>query len=268
MKTTAFAPILFAGILLPLGQPNALAAGIAGAPPDIVDLRDVAPGIAQDIRYYSSYNFIGRRIDGYQAPVCLLARRVADALAAVQRTLVPHGYSLKVYDCYRPRRAVDQFVAWAGNLDDQAMKIAFYPNVEKHRLFLEGYIAAKSAHSRAGTVDLTIIPLPAHDQPLPVPSPSPTSTLRSCEAFQTKRHPDNSIDMGTGYDCFSPLSRTDNPDIGPRSHSNRQLLKALMEQNGFINLPEEWWHFTLEDEPYPDIWFDFPINGSESITIE
>ena len=261
MKTTAFAPILFAGILLPLGQPNALAAGITCAPSDIVDLRDVAPGIVQDIRYYSSYNFIGRRIRGYHAPKCLLTQRAATALAAVQQELAAHGYGLKVYDCYRPQRAVDDFVAWARDLDDQAMKPEFYPRVDKRDLFRDGYIAARSGHSRGSTVDLTIVPMPTPEQPwFDMNAPR-----RSCEGFQTKRYADNSIDMATGYDCFSPLSGIGNPEVNLRARANRQLLKVLMEQNGFSNLPGEWWHYTLRDEPYPDTWFNFPIEWETSV---
>lgn len=224
-------------------------------PRDIIELHSIAPDIAQDIRYFSSNNFIGRPIAGYRAAKCLLTRPAAEALKQVQQQLRPFGYSLKVYDCYRPQQAVDDFVAWAGDLQQQTMKARFYPQIDKQRLFDDGYIAARSGHSRASTVDLTIIPLPAAEQP----AFDPDAPLQSCEAFQTQRYADNSLDMGTGYDCFSPLSATDYADIGLRSHSNRQLLKTLMEQQGFTNLAQEWWHYTLKDEPYPNTWFDFPV---------
>jgi len=124
-------------------------------PADVIDLQVVAPTIAQDIRYHGSNNFIGRPIAGYRAARCLLTRPAADALKAVQQQLLPFGYSLKVYDCYRPQRAVDDFVQWAADLDDQRMQARFYPGVDKQHLFRDGYIAARSGHSRASTVDLT-----------------------------------------------------------------------------------------------------------------
>lgn len=234
---------------------TASAAAPLARPDDIIELHDIAPDIAEDIRYHGSNNFIGRPIAGYRAAKCLLTRPAAVALAKVQQELRPFGYSLKVYDCYRPQQAVDDFVAWATDLSDQRMKARFYPQVEKQRLFKDGYIAARSSHSRASTVDLTIIPLPAAAQP----DFDPDAPLHSCEAFQTQRYADNSLDMGTGYDCFSPLSATDHPDIGLRSHSNRQLLKTLMQQHGYTNLPGEWWHYTLKDEPYPNTCFKFPV---------
>lgn len=233
---------------------NALA-DTDGRPADIVDLQGLAPDIALDLRYYGRHNFVGRPIAGYHRPKCLLTRRAAEALVAAQRDLADHGYGLKVYDCYRPQRAVDEFVAWAGDPGDRAMKTEFYPQVPKQRLLADGYIAAKSGHSRASTVDLTIVPLPAPPQPVF----DPKAPQRSCELFQTKRYADNSIDMGTGYDCFSPLSHTDSPVVNLRSRANRQLLKAVMHNHGFSNLAEEWWHYTLNDEPYPATWFDFPV---------
>ena len=243
-----------AGLLLFALNSLAVAANPA-RPSDIVDLNGVAPDIAHDIRYFGEHNFIGRRIHGYHAPKCLLTLGAAKALAAVQEELAAHGYGLKVYDCYRPQRAVDDFVAWARDLDDQAMETEFYPRVDKRDLFRDGYIAARSGHSRGSTVDLTIVPMPIPEQP----GFDANALQRSCENFQTKRYADNSIDMATGYDCFSPLSRTENPEVNLRARANRQLLKVLMEQNGFRNLPGEWWHYTLRGEPYPDTWFNFPI---------
>lgn len=176
-------------------------------------------------------------------------------LKKVQADLRPHGLGLKVYDCYRPQTAVNAFVRWAEDLEDRKMKPAFYPSVAKSNLFRDGYIAEKSGHSRTSTLDVTIVPLP----PPPQPPFSEGKPLRSCEGPSSARFPDNSIDMGTGYDCFSPLSHTLNPDTGTQQRINRALLKTLMDRHGFENLPEEWWHFTLRDEPYPATYFDFPV---------
>ncbi|UHD17776.1 M15 family metallopeptidase [Thiocapsa bogorovii] len=223
--------------------------------PDLVDIRDVIPDVVLDIRYATAHNFIGRPIDGYETPTCLLTHRAAAALAGVQRKLRRQDMSLKLYDCYRPQRAVDQFVAWAEDLDDQRMKAEFYPHVEKAALFGDGYIAARSGHSRGSTVDLTIVPVPTPDQP----EFDPAAPLRSCENPASERFADNSVDMGTGFDCFSPLSHTLNPSITGEAMANRLLLKSSMSEEGFRNLAEEWWHYTLVDEPYPETYFDIPV---------
>jgi len=223
-------------------------------PDNIVELTQVIPGIVLDIRYATAHNFIGRPIPGYLAPKCLLTQEAAVALAQVQRRLLEQGYQLKIYDCYRPQHAVDAFVAWAEDLDDQRMKTEFYPNVDKQHLFRDGYIASKSSHSRGSTVDLTIVRKPAASQP-----PFDAEAQVSCEAAFGERFADNSVDMGTGFDCFSLLSHTLNPEITGEARDYRHLLKGLMEEAGFKNLAEEWWHFTLRDEPYPDTYFDFPI---------
>lgn len=178
-----------------------------------------------EIRYATAHNFVGKSIDGYSRPRCLLTGPAARALQAVQAELMARKRSLQIYDCYRPQQAVDQFVRWAEDLNDTAMKVEFYPNVAKQELFAQGYIAARSGHSRGSTVDLTIA----------------------------------GLDMGTPFDLFDPLSHTDNPDIGAGPAGNRQLLRALMQKHGFRNLPEEWWHYTLENEPYPDRYFNFPV---------
>lgn len=232
--------------------------GASAAPtiePDLVDIRSVIPDVQLDIRYYTAHNFVGRPITGYEAPKCLLTPRAAAALASVQASLREDGLSLKLYDCYRPQRAVDDFVAWAEDLDDQRMKTEFYPAVDKSRLFADGYIAARSGHSRGSTVDLTIVPVPTPEQP----SFDPTAPQRSCENPAAERFEDNSLDMGTGFDCFSLRSQTLNADITGPAMAHRLRLKSLMTQQGFRNLAEEWWHYTLEDEPYPETYFDIPI---------
>lgn len=227
----------------------------AQRPANIVDVRSLIPDIALDIRYFGSHNFIGRPIPGYDAPKCLLTHRAAEGLSQVQAELRGMGLTLKVYDCYRPQQAVDYFVEWAEDLSDQEMKPEFYPAVDKRNLFRDGYIAARSGHSRGSTVDLTIMPLTVPESDIL----ADTAELRSCEGSVEDRFPDGSLDMGTGYDCFSVLSHTINPDIGPQQRANRLLLKNLMESAGFENLPEEWWHFTLSNEPYPESYFDFEI---------
>jgi zinc D-Ala-D-Ala dipeptidase len=225
------------------------------APREFVALRDVAPTILQEMRYRTPHNFVGDRIDGYRQSMCIVTRDTAKALRAAQHAVLRKGYSLKVYDCYRPQRAVDHFVAWAKDLDDERMKDEFYPRVEKNRLFEDGYIAEKSGHSRGSTVDLTLVRLPA----LPTRPYRPGEPLFSCFAPKDVRFPDNSIDMGTGYDCFDTLSHTLDPRIKGEQRANRMLLKNTLEKAGFTNLPEEWWHYTLDDETFPDTFFDFPV---------
>ncbi|MFJ6855130.1 M15 family metallopeptidase [Streptomyces sp. NPDC091271] len=225
------------------------------APPEFVDLRSVDPTIITEMRYSTAHNFMGEPVDGYRQPVCILTRPAARALRTAQRSLLRQGYSLKVYDCYRPQRAVDHFVRWAKDLDDQAMKAEFYPMVDKTRLFEDGYIAEKSGHSRGSTVDLTLVKLPA----LPTRPYEPGEELAPCYAPKGERFPDNSVDMGTGYDCFDTLSHTDDPRVQGVQRANRQFLKETLSGLGFVNLAEEWWHFTYKPELFPDTYFDFPV---------
>lgn len=225
------------------------------APPDFVDLADIDPTILVDARYAGEHNFTGDRIDGYDAPICLLARPAAQALQRAQQEFLERGYTLKVYDCYRPQRAVDDFVAWASDPRDQRMKSEFYPRVDKARLFDDGYIADKSGHSRGSTVDLTLVALPAPATPVYLPG----QPLVDCTAPVTERFPDNSIDMGTGYDCFDTLAHTLDPRIQGDQLKNRLLLKEGLERQGLVNYENEWWHYTLRPEAYPDSYFDFPV---------
>jgi zinc D-Ala-D-Ala dipeptidase len=224
------------------------------APSSFVALDDVDPTILQDTRYATAYNFVGRPIDGYREPVCILTRRAARALKRAQGELRDEGYTLKVYDCYRPQRAVDHFARWAQN-DSRTMKREFYPRVSKGLLFDEGYLAHRSGHSRGSTVDLTLVKLPA--------KPQPTWSrhefgLTPCTAPRPRRFPDNSVGMGTSYDCFDPRSHTLNSR--GRALRHRLLLKRTMEAAGFEPYAKEWWHFTLRDERYPDRYFDFPVS--------
>ncbi|MFC5803918.1 M15 family metallopeptidase [Streptomyces formicae] len=237
-------------------SPAARATPEPSAPQEFVALRSVAPTVIQEMRYTTAHDFIGEPIDGYRQPVCILTRPAAQALQRAQRQLLRQGYSLKVYDCYRPQRAVDHFVRWAKDLDDERMKEEFYPQVDKSRLFEDGYIAEKSGHSRGSTVDLTLVKLPAEGTRPYVPG----EKLVPCYAPQNERFPDNSVDMGTGFDCFDTLSHTDDPRIQGEQRANRQLLKTTLAGVGFVNLPEEWWHFTHKPELFPDTYFDFPVS--------
>ncbi|MEU1078042.1 MULTISPECIES: M15 family metallopeptidase [unclassified Streptomyces] len=225
------------------------------APAEFVALATVDPTIIQEMRYITPHNFVGRPIDGYRQPVCILTRHAAQALHQAQLKLLRQGYSLKVYDCFRPQRAVDTFVNWAKDLDDQRMKTEFYPLVDKSRLFEDNYIAAKSGHSRGSSVDLTLVRLPAR----PTRPYHPGQPLVPCFAPKVQRFPDNSVDMGTGFDCFDTLSHTDDPRIQGVQRANRQLLKGTLQTAGFVGIPEEWWHYTFKPEPFPDTYFDFPV---------
>lgn len=200
-------------------------------PADFVDAAEVVPGLVVEARYAGYFNFIGEPIDGYEAPKCLLTRPAADALAKVQASLQPYGFGLKVFDCYRPARAVAAFVRWSRDEDDTRMKPEFYPDLDKSELFPKGYIAERSGHSRGSTADLTLITLPA-----------------KIEAY-----------MGTGFDFFSERSWPDDAQQPSEARANRLLLSSVMQLHGFTPYPYEWWHFTLADEPYPDTYFDFPV---------
>ncbi len=166
------------------------------------------------------------------------------------------GLTLKAYDCYRPQRAVDEFVQWADRIEDTKMKMAFYPHVDKTELFSEGYIDKRSGHSRGSTIDLTIVPLDSE-----VPNLDNVNIHKSCIAPKDERAPDNSLDFGSGYDCFSPISHPDYYQVSPQAKANRLLLRTLMTRAGFVPLDTEWWHFTLAYEPYPNTYFNFPVDN-------
>lgn len=203
------------------------------APENFVLLGSVMPGIMMDIRYFTSYNFVGERIDGYEQPAAILTQEAAAALSEVGRSLAEKGFRLKIFDAYRPQRAVRHFVRWAKDPTDIRMKEQFYPGLDKSTLFPLGYIAERSSHSRGSTVDLTIV-----------------HTESSAEA-----------DMGGSFDFFGEVSRPDFTGITGPQYANRMLLRDAMTAGGFLPLDEEWWHFTLAGEPYPDTYFDFPVNA-------
>ncbi|WP_435871845.1 M15 family metallopeptidase [Micromonospora echinofusca] len=228
--------------------------------PGLVVLTDVDPRIRTDIRYAGAHNFVGRPVAGYLEPLCLLSRPAAEALRRVQDAALARGRSLKVYDCYRPRRAADDFVEWAGQPGEQRMKAEFYPRVAKSELFDEGYIGAPTAHSRGSTLDLTLVDVPTPTQP----PYAPGQPLVSCTAPKGQRFADNGVDMGTGFDCFDPLAHTDSPQVTGAPRDNRRLLRQLMTDGGFVNYDREWWHYRYRDEPWPDTYFDVPVARSSA----
>lgn len=238
--------------------PAVTATNADGLPEGFVRLAGTDPSIVQEMRYAGDHNFVGSPIDGYDAAECWVTTPTAEALSRVQARVVAQGYTLKIYDCYRPQRAVDEFVAWASDPADTTMQAEFYPNVPKDRIIPDGYIAPKSGHSRGSTVDLTLVPLPGTVSP----TWQPGDALVACTAPYGERFPDTSIDMGTGFDCFDVLSHTANGDVGATAMANRAILVDAMAAEGFRNLPEEWWHYTLNDEPYPDTYFDVPITAA------
>ncbi|MDE1972497.1 MAG: M15 family metallopeptidase [Hyphomicrobiales bacterium] len=221
LRTTLFATAFaaFAAPALSAQQP----------PAAFVDAAMLVPGLIVEMRYAGAHNFVGRPIDGYYAPRCLLTHAAAMALADVARDLAPRGLTLKVFDCYRPVRAVANFVNWARDRGDTAGKREFYPDVDKSRLFRDGYIASRSGHSRGSTVDLTL--------------------ARNGQE----------LDMGTPFDFFSVRSWPGSVDVSPLARGNRALLASVMRRRGFRPYDREWWHFTLSHEQFPATYFDFPV---------
>jgi D-alanyl-D-alanine dipeptidase len=227
--------------LLALTALSAPAAAAASLPKDFVYLRDVAPSIAQDMRYAGLNNFTGRPLPGYGAAECVLRADVARALANVQADLARQQLGLKVYDCYRPARAVAAFARWSRDDSDAGAGKRFFPRLEKRALFNGGYIAAHSAHSAGNAVDLTLI---ARGAP-PAPAFDRNANYGPCTAPADKRAPDNTLDMGTGFDCFDDASRTASLAIAPEPQRRRALLVAAMRARGFHNYFREWWHFSF-----------------------
>jgi D-alanyl-D-alanine dipeptidase len=227
-----------------------------GLPEPLVYLRDIDPSIIQDMRYAGIDNFTGRRVPGYGAPECVLLREAAEALSRVQQALAPRKLSLKVYDCYRPRRAVRSFVEWVKaetGVSDPLLK-RFHPRIERGQLISLGYVSAMSRHSRGDTVDLTLVELPAK----PAPPFRRDATYGACTGPVERRSPDASVDMGTGFDCFDPLSHTKAEGISPAQRRWRTILVEAMAEQGFHNYFREWWHFTLA-RPHPGRLFNVPI---------
>ena len=197
-------------------------------------LSDHVPGIVQEIRYFSTYNFVGDRIDGYEEPCAILTIEAARALKEVANRAAVMGYRLKIFDAYRPARAVRHFVLWGIEDLDQRMKPFFYPDLEKQELFKQGYIASRSSHSRGSTVDLTLLEMTTGKE----------------------------ADMGSPFDYFSERSHPDSHLVTDQQYETRMLLQNLMVNNGFVPIDCEWWHFTVDQEPYPDTYFEFPVAAS------
>lgn len=201
---------------------------------DFVLLAEEVPDAILEIRYYSTYNFVGERIDGYEEPVAMLTKEAAQALKKVSDDVMKQGYRLKIYDAYRPQMAVDNFVEWAEEIDDTKMKEYFYPELDKSVLFDQGYIDKKSGHSRGSTVDLTLFDM------------------------ETEKE----VDMGGNFDYFGEISHPDyEGELTEQQIENRKILREAMMRHGFKPLDTEWWHFTLIDEPYPETYFNFPVNS-------
>ena len=199
-----------------------------------VVLADYVPGIIQEIRYYSTCNFVGDRIDGYEAPVALLTIEAARALKAVANEVNAQGYRLKIFDAYRPANAVKHFMLWGIEDLDLRMKPYFYPDLEKQELFRQGYIASQSSHSRGSAVDLTLLDMRTGKE----------------------------VDMGSPFDLFSEVSHPDSRAVTDEQYANRMFLQDAMTRNGFQPIDCEWWHFSLKNEPWPDTYFEFPVSSA------
>ena len=196
-----------------------------------VSIGEAVPDVILEIRYYSTFNFIGSRIDGYEQPAALLTREAASCLKEAGSHVMEKGYRLRIYDAYRPQAAVDHFMRWAKDASDTRMKAYFYPGLEKKDLIPGGYIAEHSGHSRGSTVDLTLFDMQAQKD----------------------------LDMGSPFDFFGEISHPDYKGITEEQFANRMLLRGTMLEHGFLPISSEWWHFRLEDEPYPDTYFTFPV---------
>lgn len=203
-------------------------------PDKFVYLKDIDPSIIQEMKYLTQDNFIGRPIAGYEAAQCILTQPTALALAKVQQTLKSQALSLKVFDCYRPQTAVNDFINWSKDAADQKMKAKYYPRVDKADFFTLGYVGAKSGHTRGSTVDLTIVRLES-------------------------KQPPKELAMGTRFDFMDELSHALSEHIQGKPRNNRLLLRNAMQQAGFNPYETEWWHFTLQNEPFPNTYFDFPV---------
>ena len=202
-------------------------------PSGFVLISDYVPGVIQEIRYHSTYNFVGERIDGYEEPVALITIEAARALKSVANEMNVQGYRLKVFDAYRPLCAVKHFVLWGIEDQDIRMKPYFYPDLQKQELFSGGYIASRSSHTRGSTVDLTLLDMATGKE----------------------------LDMGSHFDLFSGISHPDSRQVTDEQYANRMTLRSVMVRNGFEPIDCEWWHFTLKEEPYPDTYFEFPVSA-------
>jgi zinc D-Ala-D-Ala dipeptidase len=259
-QASPFSTIVAAGLVLIGTIPAAPALAGSALPRGLVYLREIDPTIVQDIRYAGSHNFVGRPIRGYLAAECILSAAAANALATVQKMLVEKSLSLIVWDCYRPKRAVEDFLQWSKDPTHSEMKAEFYPRTNKEQLFDLGYLAKRSAHSRGSTVDLAMVPTAFSS----VPPPNPLQSLKACTSPKSERFEDGTIDFGTGYDCLDVLANTSNPLAGRIALHNRQTLRTCMKAAGFRSYAREWWHFELVNEPFNRDGFDFEVSASPS----
>ena len=202
-------------------------------PEGFVYVDELIPDAILEVRYYSTDNFVGSRVDGYLAPKVILTIEATKALAAVADELRQQGLALKIFDGYRPQQAVNHFIRWVADVEDEKMKYKYYPEVDKKELFSLGYIAKKSGHSRGSTVDLTLIDINTGEE----------------------------LDMGSGFDYFGEISHHNTNMINEQQMQNRAILREVMEKYGFVAYSGEWWHYTLKNEPYPDTYYDFPVQG-------
>jgi D-alanyl-D-alanine dipeptidase len=259
-RVSTFSRSIRAGLVLMIMMLPAPALAGSALPKGFVYLRDIDPTILQDIRYAGSHNFVGRPIRGYLAAECILSKPAAIALEKVQRMLAEKKLSLIVWDCYRPKRAVDDFRRWCKDPTHSEMKAEFYPRTDKEKLFALGYLAKRSAHSRGSTVDLGIVSIASS----PAPPPNLPQSLNACTSPKGERFEDGTIDFGTGYDCLDVLANTSNALVGGTALRNRRTLKAYMQGAGFRPYAEEWWHFELVNEPFNRGGFDFEVSVSPS----
>ena len=239
---------IFMSLSLVLANQNTL-------PNKFVYLDDFIPSIVIELRYNSSFNFIGKNIDGYKNNRCILTIDMAEALKEVQNELQVMGLGLKVYDAYRPQMAVDHFLRWANDESDSLTKKEFYPTFSKKELLENRYIATKSSHSRGSAIDLTIVSFPLSEQ-----RPFKIEDQWDCSKGNYVPQRDNSLDMGSSYDCFHEISHTGSTIITPQQRANRLLLKSLMEKQGFRNYYKEWWHYNFINETFPETYFNFPVD--------
>jgi D-alanyl-D-alanine dipeptidase len=242
MKATRFFPMTatLVSLILLLASCGASRTAVASGegrstgpddPSGFVVLTDVVPDVLLEMRYYSTFNFVGTRVDGYEEPIALMTREAAQALKEVSDEAMSLGYRIKIWDTYRPQMAVDHFCRWGENVSDTLTKRYFYPYLDKDVVFDQGYIARRSGHSRGSVADLTLVDM------------------------KTGRD----LDMGYGFDWFGGESHPDYKGITEEQFNNRMLLRNLMLKHGFLPIEEEWWHFVLKDEPYPDTYFTFPV---------
>jgi len=229
--TFSFVSLVISLLVLSSCQSNDEVSAATAVPEQFVELGEFIPGIHLDVRYFGVDNFVGGRIDGYEAAKIYMSRPAAEALANLQQQLLAMDLSLKVFDAYRPQRAVNHFIRWAQDLQDTRMKDRFYPSVDKQNLFSEGYISERSGHSRGSTIDLTLVHIANGEE----------------------------LDMGSPWDFFDPVSWPSSNEVTEQQLENRMLLQSLMVEYGFVSIRTEWWHFYFADEPFPDDYFDFVI---------